>query len=225
MEFKDKLQKIRKDLKLSQEDLAEKLNISRQAIAKWETGQVYPEIDNLIKLSNLFQITIDNLIKDNGDCVYQGLQNRNKHHDDFIKFLCEAKRATYAGKGKEEGISSRVKAHDLRYVSGKYTYLDSYFGGEKFTGEETVWEDDNPIWAMNYSGRVLDEHFSGDFLKESLLLVSYEKPFRGPDLYHKGDFTYHCSVVGGFEWFQGNEEIYYTDCKVYECYFHGGMIK
>ena len=95
MDFKDKLQRIRKDLRLSQEDLAEKLDISRQAIAKWETGQAYPEIDNLIKLSNLFQITIDRLIKDNGNCEYSILK-------EVVNFLCDAKKMPYAGKGIKE---------------------------------------------------------------------------------------------------------------------------
>ncbi len=102
MDFKDKLQRIRKDLRLSQEDLAEKLDISRQAIAKWETGQAYPEIDNLIKLSNLFQITIDRLIKDNGNCEYSILKEVSHRGDDFVNFLCDAKKMTYAGKGIKE---------------------------------------------------------------------------------------------------------------------------
>lgn len=225
MEFKDKLQRIRKDLKLSQEDLAEKLDISRQAIAKWETGQAYPEIDNLIKLSNLFQITIDRLIKDNGDCDYSGVNEPAHQFDDFVKFLCDAKKITYAGKGLKESTPSRTDAIEFRYTNDQYTYMDSYFGGERFIGEEIVWENGTPIWGMNYSGRVLDEHFQGDFLKEALLLVPAKHPYRGPCLYRNGDYTYHCNSIGDIAWFQGNEEIYYDYYKIYECVFHGGSIK
>ena len=41
------------------EELAEKLSVSRQAVAKWESGQVYPEITNFIQISNLFNVTVD----------------------------------------------------------------------------------------------------------------------------------------------------------------------
>jgi transcriptional regulator with XRE-family HTH domain len=54
MGFSEKLQKIRKKNNLSQEKLAEISNVSRQAISKWESGEGYPEIDKLIKISNLF---------------------------------------------------------------------------------------------------------------------------------------------------------------------------
>ena len=78
---------------------------------------------------------------------------------------------------------------------------------------------------MNYAGRVIRKHFSGGFLKEALLHVPSEKPFRGPDHYSSGDYTYHCDTEGDFTWFQGKETI---DCQVetiYECYFHGGLIQ
>ena len=52
-DFSEKLQLIRKNKGLTQEELAEKLSVSRQAVAKWKSGQVYPEITNLIQISNL----------------------------------------------------------------------------------------------------------------------------------------------------------------------------
>ena len=54
MIFSEKLQLIRKNKGLTQEELAERLSVSRQAVAKWESGQVYPDIMNLIQISNLF---------------------------------------------------------------------------------------------------------------------------------------------------------------------------
>ena len=61
-DFSEKLQLIRKNKGLTQEELAEKLSVSRQAVAKWKSGQVYPEITNLIQISNLFNATIDYLV-------------------------------------------------------------------------------------------------------------------------------------------------------------------
>lgn len=67
MNFGAKLQDLRKTEGLSQEALAEKLNVSRQAVSKWETGEGYPEMDKLILISDLFGVSIDYLIKDSSE--------------------------------------------------------------------------------------------------------------------------------------------------------------
>ena len=64
MKFHDKLQVLRKERGLSQEGLAERLDVSRQAISKWESGSAYPEIEKLVQLSDIFGVTLDNLMKD-----------------------------------------------------------------------------------------------------------------------------------------------------------------
>ena len=62
MEFNEKLQELRKDHGLTQEELAEVLFVSRTAISKWETGRGYPSIDSLKEISNFFSVTIDELL-------------------------------------------------------------------------------------------------------------------------------------------------------------------
>ena len=62
MYFSENLIKLRKGKGWSQEDLADKLDISRQAVSKWEVGMSKPDIDNLIKLSKLFSKPIDDLV-------------------------------------------------------------------------------------------------------------------------------------------------------------------
>ena len=62
MNFSDNLIKLRKGKGWSQEDLAEKLGISRQAVSKWEVGTSKPDIDNIIKISKLFEVSIDELV-------------------------------------------------------------------------------------------------------------------------------------------------------------------
>ncbi|MGH4119399.1 helix-turn-helix domain-containing protein [Clostridium sp.] len=64
LSFSEKLQRLRKEKGLSQEQLAELLDVSRQSVSKWESGQTYPEINKLIILSDLFKITLDDLVKD-----------------------------------------------------------------------------------------------------------------------------------------------------------------
>ncbi|MCC0647338.1 helix-turn-helix domain-containing protein [Clostridioides sp. ZZV15-6598] len=58
----ENLKRLRKERNLSQEQLAEMLNVSRQAISKWESNKTYPDIENLILLRNLFNVTLDDLI-------------------------------------------------------------------------------------------------------------------------------------------------------------------
>ena len=60
----EKLYKLRKNSGLSQEQLAEQLNVSRQAISKWESGTAIPESEKLITISNYFDISVDYLLKD-----------------------------------------------------------------------------------------------------------------------------------------------------------------
>lgn len=60
----EKLYKLRKNSGLSQEQLAEQLNVSRQAISKWESGTAVPESEKLITISNYFGVSVDYLLKD-----------------------------------------------------------------------------------------------------------------------------------------------------------------
>lgn len=64
MLFNEKLKMLRKENELTQEQLAEKLNVSRQAITKWESGDGTPDIENLKQISILFNTTIDELVKE-----------------------------------------------------------------------------------------------------------------------------------------------------------------
>ncbi|HBI1251950.1 TPA: helix-turn-helix transcriptional regulator [Staphylococcus aureus] len=63
MDFHKTLKKKRKEAQLSQEELAEELNISRQSISKWENEKGYPNIETLLKISEIFNITVDELLK------------------------------------------------------------------------------------------------------------------------------------------------------------------
>ena len=62
MEFHEKLQELRKRKGLTQEELAERLYVSRSAVSKWESGRGYPNIDSLKAIATLFSVTIDDLL-------------------------------------------------------------------------------------------------------------------------------------------------------------------
>ena len=82
MEFYEKLQKLRKEEKLTQEELAEKLFVSRTAISKWESGRGYPSIDSLKVIAKYFHVTIDELIcgEEIVTLAEQDIKNTNKKH-------------------------------------------------------------------------------------------------------------------------------------------------
>lgn len=67
MEFHEKLQELRKQKNLTQEELSEILFVSRTAISKWESGQSVPESEKLIAISNYFDVSLDYLLKDENE--------------------------------------------------------------------------------------------------------------------------------------------------------------
>ena len=73
---------------------------------------------------------------------------------DLETFVVRAKSATYVGSGLR-AESSRLGSHDLTFGSEEWLYRDSYFGGTDFLGQETVWFQEEPVWAENYYGYIL----------------------------------------------------------------------
>ena len=91
MNFSDNLIKLRKTKGWSQEDLADKLSLSRQAISKWEVGTSKPDIDNLVNLSKLFKVSIDQLVN-NEIIVTEAVSFDVKKNDKKKKVLTLLKR-------------------------------------------------------------------------------------------------------------------------------------
>lgn len=67
MDFNNRLYQLRKQKGLSQEELANRLNVSRQTISKWEVGDSTPDMEKLIAMSDLFDVSLDNLIMGKDD--------------------------------------------------------------------------------------------------------------------------------------------------------------
>lgn len=93
MNFSDNLKRLRKENNLSQEELAEKLNVSRQSVSKWESNSAYPEMDKIIQISNMFNVGIDELLNKDIREVQEEKQvksNINKYIDDFLSFISKS---------------------------------------------------------------------------------------------------------------------------------------
>lgn len=78
----DNLKKLRKIHKLTQEQVAEKLNVSRQAVSKWESGETIPDIYNCIQLAKLYDIKLDDLVNEN---TLSNVAPRKKHIFGIVK--------------------------------------------------------------------------------------------------------------------------------------------
>ena len=90
MKLSNNLKNIRKENNLSQEQLAEKLGVSRQAVSKWESGQSYPEMDKVLLICKLFNYNIDELMNENVKEVNETKQSKvniNKYIEDFFNFI------------------------------------------------------------------------------------------------------------------------------------------
>lgn len=90
MNLSENLRKIRKENNLSQEQLAEKLGVSRQAVSKWESSQAYPEMDKVLQIAQMFHLNIDDLLNQDIGEVNSEKQSKtamNKYIDDFLSFI------------------------------------------------------------------------------------------------------------------------------------------
>jgi hypothetical protein len=144
-------------------------------------------------------------------------------------FIVRAKAATYVGNG-EKVAPCRIGSHDLRFVDGEWAYLDSYFGGTDFIGEEVVYFAGKPVWAMNYYGRILREDLitaaqAGQMIKASLARMYREGRFLGGFEHTENDLTYVDTSEGNTVSFHGREFIRRGQEVAYELDYHGGLIK
>ena len=104
----ENLKRIRKDNNLSQEQLAEKLGVSRQSVSKWENGEAYPEMDKVLQLCKMFNLNIDELL--NQDIKDKTLSNLEEVKSRGAKTIVVS--------------NEKIDGYDLEVVVPK---LSSYF--------------------------------------------------------------------------------------------------
>ncbi len=144
-------------------------------------------------------------------------------------FIVRAKANTYVGSAPKIQ-SCRPQSHDLQFHEEPFYYLDSYFGGSDFIGQEVVYFRMHPIWAMNYYGKILVPQLitaaqAGQMIKVSLSKLYEEDRFLGGFAYDVDGTVYTDTNEGTIESFTGKEWITKQDERVYELVYHGGLIK
>ncbi len=144
-------------------------------------------------------------------------------------FILAAKAASYVGDGLP-ALPCREKSHDLAFSRGVFQYLDSYFGGEDFIGQEVVYAHNEPVWGMNYYGVILKPDSisgaeAGAMIKASLSKMYAVGRFLGGWDHAQDDLVYHDTSEGEWDHFTGYEWIERDGLKVYELCYHGGLIR
>lgn len=88
MNLGKKIKYEREKMALSQEQLADSMHITRQAISKWETGQSYPDIEKLLQLAELFQLSLDDLVRDDNNLKNKLIKDGKQHMNGFMIIAC-----------------------------------------------------------------------------------------------------------------------------------------
>jgi hypothetical protein len=147
---------------------------------------------------------------------------------ELSQFLIQAKLHTYARPREGADNPGEDGSYELAYIQENLCYRSRYFGFNPFIGGELVWQDERLIWGMNYYGNVAQETVPPtqvySFLRQALRLVRADRPFRGPDYFRAGSFTYVDRSYGVLDAFTGDETIYYRDQPVYHLVYHGGRV-
>lgn len=143
--------------------------------------------------------------------------------------IVRAKAATYVGEGNRTS-SSRTGSHDLVWSEAEWRYLDSYFGGTDFIGQEVVWHSDVPVWGMNYHGYVLrpdliDAGRAGATIKAALSAMYGEGRFLGGFEWAGEHGTYVDENSGDVFRFRGREKIVVAGIEAYALDYSGGLIR
>lgn len=145
-------------------------------------------------------------------------------------FIVEAKANAYVGGGMARA-PSRPGSRDIGYERDRWRYLDSYFGGTDFAGQETVWQEEEPRWAMNYFGRIIrpdliDGEKAGLVIKAALRAMYQEKRhFLGGMEFRHAHGYYIDSSRGDTGHFSGHEVIFVDGEEAYELDYRGGLIR
>ena len=148
--------------------------------------------------------------------------------DELEQFLVLAKSSTYAA-DLAPGEPSRPTSHDRRFEQGRFSYIDSSVGGRDFLGQEIAYLFDEPVWAMNYHGTIIDPVFEpeeiGRIVQASLLALYSEGRFLGGFEFELDGCRYVDVNEGTVDEFRGLETIEHDGRRVYSLEYHGGLIR
>ncbi|MCM1267053.1 MAG: helix-turn-helix domain-containing protein [Bacteroidales bacterium] len=126
MNFSDKLREIRKKEGISQEQLAERIGVSRQAITKWETGKGLPDVENMVIIAEIFKTTIDELLTDSAakavaeTCVYTSETIYDIDCEKHFDFHIGSASAIILSSGNDEKLHVKLSSEILENLDSMF---------------------------------------------------------------------------------------------------------
>jgi len=168
---------------------------------------------------------------------YRKLYNETRifmaiNYDELKKFLYNANAHGYAGNSNNAVPAQRPGFLELEYKEEDWLFHDSYAGHYFAPGQEVVYFQGKPVWAMAYAGG-METQYHGDqvttqtvfiFLKKALRAMDPRNPYRGPASFTEGEWKYFSELTGDVQDFTGNEMIYKGDQIMFQQNFIGGII-
>lgn len=145
-------------------------------------------------------------------------------------FILTAKAACYVGGGGTRSRGSRPGSHDIFFAAGDWSYQDNYYGGTDFIGQEAVWFKNEPVWAMNYHGAILDPTAidsarGAEVIRAALSAMYRAGRFLGGWTHDHGPYRYTDASEGDVTRFTGLETIARNGRIVYRLPYHGGLVR
>lgn len=184
MTFSEKLKEARKNAGLSQEQLAEKLCVSRQAITKWETGRGLPDVDNLKAVSSLLNVSIDYLL---------GEENESSLNEIKEKVDLEAYLLSNGARNKKDAcVAEKFSDADHIYaliprkkMNAKEWIADFIVGPGSFDVFDSISNLDKAFYLAEVKGKQFFITIDKEFITSSAVASPYNgKSFR------RGDYIY-----------------------------------
>ena len=181
MTFGKKLSILRKQLNLSQAELAERLNVSRQAITKWENEIGLPDLDNIKKLSSIFNVKIDELLdykieeaKINLNITEEKIERENSRFNNVDKFILQK----FANAESIEKLTREVKltfwqeVFDFFIGSGTLGVADILKTGLVYS--YLVCETENDFLVLISKEKLMTKKLTEKFIKKSMVIDGYK---------------------------------------------------
>jgi hypothetical protein len=147
--------------------------------------------------------------------------------ESLTQFLIDSNKAGYAGGEEKTWIKERDESTTIPYEKGEWKSHDNFFGGEPYGGRIVVSFQNKPVWMMVYYGWVSEGILADPIykvLRNALVHMPDEAPFRGPRELKDGEYMYTNSWSGNVERYSGEEKITQEGKIIYKANYMGGLV-
>ena len=170
MNFGEKSYRLRKEKNLSQEALAELVGTTRQAISKWENNQGYPETEKLLLLSNVFEVSVDFLLKE--EKTDSGADKKGYYVSREDRFATSDNNSPFYSKELEKALA----VYDEGYANQKGYSVIPLYNDDNFNVYTSQY-----YRATNASAVFENSFIKGDHIRLNEIYLGYELPQRWMD--------------------------------------------